>query len=129
MTNKALATVALGLSLMTAPAAMFAQATDNKMTDSKMTDSMMTDNKMSDGAMSDGIAEEGGLGIVQGDLRVHLGARHRNVIAAAIGQADLDPAQSRACFAIEFFQKIAAVAAPGQGIADCQGRVQSQHQA
>jgi hypothetical protein len=36
MTNKALAIVALGLSLMIAPAALFAQATDNKMTDGKM---------------------------------------------------------------------------------------------
>jgi hypothetical protein len=55
MTNRNLAMIALGLSLMTSPTVMLAftpQATDTKMPDGKMADGKMADGKMADGKMA-----------------------------------------------------------------------------
>ena len=79
-----------------------------------------------EGVAGGGIAEECGLRIVQRHLGIHLGAGHRQVIAGAIGLADLHPAQPGARLAIGLLEDIAAIAAARQGIAGGEGGVQPQ---
>ena len=79
--------------------------------------------------MGGGIAEQAGARIIQADAGIDLGPAHRQAIARAIGDADLDLAQAGARAARQPLDHIAVIAAARQGIGRGEGAAQSQRQA